>query len=193
MVEGKKEEWKWITEYPEYSISSLGRVRHRCWLATENGSMYVRGGHELKLNKSKGGYLRAALYKHDGHKTKKMTFVHRLVAEAFIPNPEGKIQVNHINGVKYDNSVENLEWVTRSENQQHAVRNGLYKNPKGEKSTKAKLKDIEVKEIKWMAIVLKISSKKLAESYNVSTATINRILAGNIWKHIPNPKPISHG
>lgn len=72
----------------------------------------------LKACKDGGGYLRVNLL----GKTHK---VHRLVAQAFIPNPENKSTVNHINGIKTDNRVDNLEWATRSENTRHAFDNGL--------------------------------------------------------------------
>lgn len=70
----------------------------------------------LKTSQDRKGYLRVKLYGDQGHKTIK---VHRIVAEAFIPNPEGKEQINHKNGDKTDNRVENLEWATQSENQRH--------------------------------------------------------------------------
>ena len=97
---------------PKYSVSNFGRVRN-------NKTNKILSPRNLQ------GYQRVAFYV-DGKPTDFR--IHRLVAKAFIPNPENKPQVNHINGDKTDNRVENLEWVTNSENIKHAINNGLQDN-----------------------------------------------------------------
>lgn len=77
----------------------------------------LRRGKILKARPTKNGYLQVVLY--DGNGGRESVFIHRLVASAFLPNPEGKPQVNHKNGTKADNWVGNLEWATASENQRH--------------------------------------------------------------------------
>lgn len=107
------EQWKPIKGYEElYEISSYGNI---C-IKTKKKL--------LKLNKNSRGYIVITFTK---NKIQKSYSVHRLVAEAFIPNPENKPQVNHINGDKTDNRVENLEWCTGSENMQHCYKNNLQK------------------------------------------------------------------
>jgi hypothetical protein len=90
----------------------------------EDGEVRSRFGRTIRHQVSKNGYVRVELWA--GGKGKKH-LLHRLLAEAFIPNPEGKPQVNHIDGDKANNALSNLEWVTQSENQAHAYRMGLQK------------------------------------------------------------------
>lgn len=102
-----KEVWKDIEGYEGlYQISNLGRVKR------------VATGKVLKGGKDKDGYLMVKLYKNNIRSNKK---IHRLVAEAFIPNPENKPQVNHADENKTNNSLDNLEWMTAKENINHGT------------------------------------------------------------------------
>lgn len=109
---GIKEAWKPIEGYEGiYEVSDQGRIRN-----------VKRGGRIMTLSKVTHGYLASNLSK-DG-KTRSI-LVHRLVAKAFIPNPDNKPQVNHIDGIKDHNIAPNLEWVTAQENLNHAIQTGL--------------------------------------------------------------------
>ena len=108
------EEWKDIPELDgDYQISNMGQVR-RSKISIGSGSHKTYVGKILKTELDINGYERFR------RQPKHLRFrVHRLVAEAFIPNPFGKPYVNHINGVKTDNRVKNLEWCTTEENNTH--------------------------------------------------------------------------
>lgn len=112
---------------------------------------------------------------------RKPVYVHRLIAECFIPNPLNLPQLNHKNGIKTDNRAENLEWVTRKENIKHAYKTGLINN-KGEKHTVAKLTDEEVYKIKYE--LKHLGSCELGKMYNVSHACISLIKHNKKWKHV---------
>lgn len=105
----KRNQCSRIDGYDRYNVDVNGVVRNE-------------HGRELKHDVTHDGYHRVTLY--NNGKSKHIP-VHRLVANAFIPNPENKPTVNHKNGDKSDNRVSNLEWSTRSENSQHAYDNGL--------------------------------------------------------------------
>lgn len=139
----------------------------------------LRKGKVLAQHKRGKGYLYVGLMK-NGKQIG--VSVHRLVAEAFIPNPENKSEVNHINGIKTDNRVENLEWVTPSENVLHAFRTGLRKPivAKGEQNNKAKLTDSAVIEIRKSDETAEYLSKK----YDVSKSAIYKVRQGVRWKHL---------
>lgn len=97
-----REQWKPISTHPNYEVSSLGQVRN------------ARTKRLLKAFPNREGYLRLQLGDRKNHA------VHILVAEAFIPNPEGKPEVNHKRGKKSDNRASQLEWATKSENITHS-------------------------------------------------------------------------
>ena len=115
------EEWRDVPGYEGlYQVSSLGRVR-----APEKRDLrgHIRKEKPISQSTNWQGRPRVSL-RRDG--TKRVHFVHRLVALAFVPNPDEKGEVNHINGDKADNRAENLEWCTRSENMLHAEKTGLH-------------------------------------------------------------------
>ena len=107
------EVWKDIEGYPGYQVSNLGRVRSLNYSHT--GQVRV-----LKPGRNSSGYLFVNLCKNGKHK---LCTVHRLVAIAFIPNPDNLPEVNHINEDKTDNRVENLSWVSHVQNCRHGTRN----------------------------------------------------------------------
>lgn len=179
--------WKRITGYSLYEISNMGRIK--------TFNHYGKGKTAImKPALDKAGYYRTMLKRDlDGkiHTVK----VHRLVAITFIPNPENKPQVNHINSKPADNRLSNLEWVTRSENMIHAHRFGNKSN-KGEKNPATNLTDKIVLEIRSKYSYghkggkrksTDVTRQMLADEYGVGLHVIKRIVGNRGWKHLPHP------
>ncbi len=122
------------------------------------------------------GYRKVNLYDVDGHCTKK--YVHRLVAETFIDNPENLPEVNHIDCNHSNNDVSNLEWCSRMENLEHSYSHGLKRQ--GEKHGMHKLNEQQVREIRNS----QIPQCKLAQMYEVSQSTISAIKTKRLWKEV---------
>lgn len=163
------EEWRSVNEM--YEVSNKGRVRS---LDGVDKAGRVHKGRILRQRTTPRGY--AALQMHG-----KDFLVHRLVAQAFIPNPENKPQVNHIDGNKLNNNVENLEWATSSENNKHRYALNLH-NQDGPKNPSAKLTAVEVRKIRELLINTPI--KDISEMFGVCDATIYNIRRGASHKNV---------
>lgn len=173
--------WKPVPEYEGlYMVSDSGLIKalyrrvdsgkcHRDWVE-----------HILCVATDARGYLRTNLAKNGTNHTVK---VHRVVAEAFIPNPDNLPQVNHKDGDKTNNHVSNLEWCTVSENQRHAYRIGLKSN-RGEKNPahKLNLSDVEFIRKHYTPRHPEYGTVGLAKRFGVHRKTISRIIVGSRWK-----------
>lgn len=152
---------------------------------TRDGRIFCRGQRKawliLSVDKRRGaGYLTAGLF--DGVSYKRYR-VHRLVATVFLDNPRNLPQVNHINGIKTDNRVENLEWCTGSENRKHAFRIGLSTPTTGEKNGMAKLNKAQVMAMREMKNN-GASRKYLANLFSIDPAAVSNIINLKRWGHI---------
>lgn len=135
-----KEIWKDIKGFEKrYQVSNLGRIKSLSKFINNNPNYDSIGYYSkekiLKPFYNAKGYQLVKLYKNNEKYTKK---VHRLVAEAFIPNYENKLQVNHIDGNKQNNKIENLEWCTNQENQKHSWKYNLHKRRIGKENKLSK-------------------------------------------------------
>lgn len=151
--------WRIIEDYPNYLVSNTGKI----WS--------LRTDKELQKPLDQYGYERVTLHNENGQRA---TLVHRIVANAFIPNPENKKTVNHIDCNKTNNSVENLEWATDSEQMRHAYDNGLFESCNRHKYDRhPPIRCIETGEVF-------ISQRELARHLNVNEICICLALKGKI-------------
>ena len=143
---------------------------------TENGEVInLHNKHKRVLQPNTKGYLRVTI-------NGKNLLVHRLVAKKYVPNPENKPQVNHIDGNKLNNHYTNLEWVTNQENRTHAVEHGLQLT--GEKCSWSKLNNDKVKFIRKHK--KDISIREFTKLFNVTRSAIKSVLNNKTWKKSNN-------
>lgn len=161
--------WKDVKGYEGlYQVSNLGRVK-----SLKSGKEKIMvGGFTLS------GYHCVTLLK---NKTQKTRTTHRMVAESFIENNFSYSCVNHKNGIKGDNRVENIEWCSHKQNSNHAVKFGFIKS--GEKSYMCKTKEETIKKI----FVLKnqgFSRKEILNALNISIHIYKDVISGKTWKNL---------
>lgn len=174
------EEWKPIIGYENlYLISNKGRVKalEKYYKCNNEGIKFREEG-ILKAGRSNNHYLQVVLSNKGISKNKR---IHRLVAEHFIPNPENKSVVNHKNGIKTDNNVENLEWVTKRENEKHAQYNNLLATEFKNSMTKVSNSDVlKIRELRKKGYLL----KDLSRIFNISKSHISSIINNKKRTHV---------
>ncbi len=160
------EQWKKIEGWP-YSVSDRGRV------------MNTRTGYILKPANDKDGYHLITLCNRGKQVTR---WIHRLVAIAFLGDTSKGMMVNHKDGIKQNNDIENIEYVTRSGNEKHASEMGL--KARGERNSKAKLTEVDVRTIRDLYKSGGYTQVRLGEIYGLSHRGIGHIVNRKNWKHV---------
>ncbi len=161
--------YKPINGHPDYLIGTNG-----CVFSINRGIFLSQRPCGKDYKKIGGGYMAVSLDK------RKPARVHRLVAEHFLENPNSLSQVNHKNGIKSDNRLENLEWCTCSHNHKHAFKKGLRHNKCGELSHLSKLSNNDVSKIREL-IKTHIPQKDIAKIYHISPMAISNIKLRKTW------------
>lgn len=166
-IDNDIETWKDVVGYNGlYKVSDLGRVK-------SYKTYHKRGEQMLKPCKSRI-YHDVSLYK---DKKQYVICIHRLVALAFVSNPNNYLEINHIDGIKENNSASNLEYCSHSHNQREAIRLGLMKPPKY-----CKLNEGDAVEVYFLALFGILTQASIGALYNVSQAAVASILSGINWK-----------
>jgi len=178
------EKWKDIKGYGgRYQVSNHGRIRSLPYTITRSNGrkLSVQGAVLRSCRMFDGKYPAVRLI--SGSKVRKVN-IHRLVAEAFLDNPEGKPIVNHIDGDTTNNLSTNLEWVTHQENIQHSFDVGLATGAAGSANPCAKLDEFAVVNILRLSEKKGMTNKVLSEMFGVSQTIISDIKNGKRWVHV---------
>lgn len=167
----ENEIWKQIPDHNGYYASNFGRIKSY----RSNGGKIVSISRILKEIKTEKGYRRVAIRK---NKKPRIWFTHRLIALAFIGRSD--LEINHKNCIKSDNRIENLEYVTRSQNEIHAYKNNL-KSKKGENHHQNKITEEQARKIKYEEFS---KHKEIAVKYGISSSQVCHIKKGKSWSYL---------
>jgi len=171
--------WKPVPEFEMYHVSNLGNLKRIA--GYDSAGLWRK---ERMLSPTLTGDKRNC-YGTNLCKNGKMSHkrIHRLVAQAFIPNPDELPHINHKDGNGLNNHVDNLEWVTQKRNVQHAHETGLTQM-KGEDNTKAKIIENDVREIRRLYNEEGMSKLAISRLYPISDAMVGNIVRGDNWSHV---------
>lgn len=180
--------WKDVIGYEGiYQVSNTGRVVSLSRPSVmHNGGIKILPERLMTAKVNRGGYQ--VVHLRTGGNL--YPTVHKLVAQAFLDNPDGKPTVNHIDGNKLNNHVDNLEWATHSEQMIHAISTGLYVQPdiskytkRGESHPNSKLNPADIESIKLLRASGK-TLKSIAEEFGIGISQVHRVCKGETWRHL---------
>jgi hypothetical protein len=184
-MENIEEIWKDIIGFEGYyQVSNFGNVKSvDREINYITGKKYFYKSKPIKYLTDKDGYYRVDLNK--GNKSKRF-FIHRLVGIHFIENSNNLPQINHKDGIKINNYDYNLEWCSNLQNIEHSWKTGLRGSniKRGEQTKSAKLKEVDVINIRNLYRNKELNQRELKEKYNVALGTISEIINYKKWKHI---------
>lgn len=187
MEQIENEVWKPVVDYESlYEISNHGRVKslHRYVRGKFVDTLRIEKGRIRIPKLNKFGYYTIALNRKGTHK---WVMVHRLVLEAFSINPENKPHVNHINSIRTDNRLENLEWCTPKENMAHCKKIGrtsVWYKRGDEKHPNGKLDEYKVRDIRRMYYEEKMGQIDIAKQLNVNKNAVSAVITWRTWFYI---------
>lgn len=160
----KEEEWKQVAEFPDYSISSFGTVKNKY-------------GKTMRLTSNGHGYYSVCFGKAvKGKNTRR--YIHRLVAQAFVENPNAYAEVNHKDSCRHNNYVDNLEWVSRKMNSEHARTYG------NQRPIPKKLTEEVVRLIRKEAALAELPQSAIAAKYGIAQQTVSDLHTRRAWAHL---------
>lgn len=181
-----EEAWKAVVGHENrYEVSNLGRVKSLARIEEKyNKATLIKYHVRERILKPTiaFGYPKVVL---SINTKQRWAFVHRLLAQAFIPNPENKREVNHKDLNRMNCVLDNLEWTTSAENKRHAKKNGRYRILKGEERWCSKLNEDKVREIRFTrSLPNPPTYETLAKQYGVGSSTIGSAATRKTWTHI---------
>ncbi len=165
----------WKPYIYNYEVSNLGRIRNIKTNRILKTSVNSRGYESILLSLGSKGNIRCIV-------------MHRVIAQLFLPNPDNLPVINHIDGNKLNNKLENLEWCTYLENSRHALEAGLFNPPTGTRNGSSKLteEDVIFARENYKPRDKECGANALARKFGVSKTTMLSALKGNTWAHLPN-------
>ena len=186
-----EEQWEVVADFPRYLVSNLGQVKRRAHDRTNKSGSVTKVFEKLMRsrpmpNNKCPSYVAIGIDLRKEGGERKTVRVSRLVATAFVPNPDSLPVVNHIDSNPANNQADNLEWTTLKGNSQHCVKSGrvFTGGQKGVKNGRCKHSEDQIRQAKSLLAERKFSHQEIANATSMTRSAVAELSCGRRWKHI---------